>query len=609
MTSLPELPAFATVSLVEFSEFIETFVYHRLPRPYLYLTVMYAVLHLIVLLILAPIFAEQLKSGRFWMVRLVPTKRGSIIVPNYLDASATLVAIYVLYDIGYVIKLLLTCYNVTSQHNIPLLFTVRFMVLTTIGWIFLLGFFLVRVPPSAFVVPAFLWNIGIFAIPCGIHFGTLFLLLRANKHWNTYWALYLELRPNIDQALSAGRTMPSAAQVDTASRMIGVELASYSSSTLRWASPYYAWATCFGVAILVLTLDILFRHWGDLQTSEAMPMQTGGTITLQKSARTQRSATVSAGIRRWIRNVPVGSQLVLNVSAHGEPTITDAQDGQGAAQQGPGLQRNGRPMRKMLLYGLGLQPLATDAYNDPAGGFSERRARSSLRLLLIHTAIQGGSIFLIAIAQVSAVFVLTRPGFQQPLDTGRVPGWGVEWVKYLSVVKLLESYGTAVFGLVLFISILMRQLKAIELAKGRANAGAQSQGEEGYTAGLVLSAPGPSASCFDSTEASKPNAPRPHSTVSAGVTSRYGSVHLQVDPHEDGPGDKCRSVSNHSPIRAAAPASHAQRTQDWRHTRLHHPDGQQLATFDAPSRREKASSAYGHEGKVSEDDSIIEDCI
>ncbi|KAK0524084.1 hypothetical protein OC835_006040 [Tilletia horrida] len=543
LASVPDLPAFATASLRDFSEFIETFVNHRLPSAFLGFLIFYTVLHAVLFCLCLPISAKQLHSGRFWLVRLVPCKRGQVIVLNHLDAPAVLIGAYSLYDTGFAIKLLLTYYNHSSQHNIPALFCLRFIILTTIGWIFLLGFFLVRVPPATFTIPAFIWNIGILAIPLGVHFGALFLLIRATNHWNSYWSLYTELRPSIDRALADGAELPSTEQIDTARQMLGVELAGYSRLIRTWAIPYYVWTALFATAILYVTLSILVTHWGDVSANDDMPMQTGRTRTFYKSTGTARSGTASAGIRRWIKNVPadyeqqIKSSTSLGTTAFGEEA---AQEAEGTIKAGRRSSEGSPKLRKLLLYGLGLRPLAKDAYNDPAGGFSERRARANLRSLLIHTAIQGSSIFLIAAAQVAAVLLVTQPSFLQPLRTGQVPGWGVKWIRFAGIVKLMECYGTFLPGFLLIGSILLRQMKAIELAKARANEGLRPH-DEGRTLTmgpheLNLSAPGPSASARWSNGASTQVYPTtPHS--SAWVVEKRAADQIQAQPLTDGERD------------------------------------------------------------------------
>ncbi|KAK0545620.1 hypothetical protein OC846_005596 [Tilletia horrida] len=516
------IPAFATASMQDFSDFIEVFVEHRMPRPFLALVFLYAAGHMLALIGCVPIFYKQISSGRFWLVRLVSTKSGHIIVPNHLDASATLIGGYALYDIGYCIKLLLCYYNKSGQRNLPALLCMRFIILTGIGWIFLIGFFLVAVPPSTFRIPAWIWNVGIFLIPFGIQFGILFLLVKAVIHWNGYWDAYLQLRPSIDQSLASGQAVPSQAQLETAYRMIGVEAKGYSQWILKWAVPLYTWTALFGAAILVITLYICLSHWGQFKTAEDLPMQsrpTGIGSRGKRSApsRPTNSMTASAGIREWRKKVQPAS-------ANSMPPTSTLSSGTGSTLAYERLDSEGRQSHekddenkrrrkrrpaagRMALYLLGLAPFSKDAYNDPTGGFNENVARASLRSLLLHTAVQGGCVSFIALIQVSTVVLLTRPGWLNPLDTDQLPGWGVAWAQTTGVYQLLEFYGTGLPGLLLITSILIRQVTAIKLARARAREGVVGAtvigGDGGAFAkqtlprsgeGFHLSAPGPSAS-------------------------------------------------------------------------------------------------------------------
>ncbi|KAE8259910.1 hypothetical protein A4X13_0g697 [Tilletia indica] len=493
--SIPPLPAWATSSLYEFSEFIETLVHHRLPPAYIGFVVLYASLHAVFFIICIPIFAKQFKSGRFWLLRLVPAQRGRVIVPNHLDASATLIGAYTLYDVGYCIKLILCYYQRSDQHNLPALLCLRFIILTTIGWIFLLGFFLVKVPPASFKVPAYVWNIGIFAIPFGVHLGSLFLLIKATNHWNAYWALYLELRPTITQAIANGAQSPSTTQIDLARRMMGVELAQYSKLVFYWAAPYLVWTGLFATAILVVTYSILITHWQDVRTTEELPMQTGASQAYTTPGQyTARSMTASAGIRKWVKEVPARQEEQMQSSfTTNNTTLADTASISGDKGKGSSSDLK-HHFPKLVMYGLGLRPLTKDAYNDPTGGFGERQARAGLRSLLLHTALQGSCIFIIALTQIGASLIMFHRSFLQPLHTGQVPDWGVEWVKLAGVLRVLEFYGAIFPGFFLISSILIRQMKAIKLSKARAQQGLVGVRTHRTGDDLQLSAPGPSVS-------------------------------------------------------------------------------------------------------------------
>ncbi|KAK0525073.1 hypothetical protein OC842_005628 [Tilletia horrida] len=516
--SVPALPSIATQSLTQFSDFIEEFVHHRLPTPYIGFVLLYACGHAFFFTLCIPIFAKQIKSGRFWLVRLVTTQRGRVLVPNHLDASATLIGAYTLYDIGFTIKLILCYYQRSSQHNLPALLCMRFMILTTIGWIFLLGFFLVKVPPASFRMSAKVWNIGIFAIPLTIHFGALFLLIKAVKHWNAYWADYNILRPSIDLALTQGLTRPSDGQINLARHMLGVELAGYSRWVFYWSIPYVTWTVLFATAILIVTLSILTTHWDEVRPHhENLPMQTGATRGHSNAMGqdTAKSMTASAGIRKWVRAVPAfvpGIEDDRFQSSHitTESTLESAGTTSFIGDERPssdfkkrsrsrssvGTKHNHhKRVTKLVLYGLGLRPLARDAYDDPTGGFSEHRARVGLRSLLRHTALQGGCIFLIAMTQIAAPLIMVAPSFLQPLRTGHVPSWGVEWIRITSALRLVEFYGAGVIGFFLIGSILKRQMEAIELSRARAREGVAGVRTTRHSAEeFQLSAPGPSVS-------------------------------------------------------------------------------------------------------------------
>ncbi|CAD6893518.1 unnamed protein product [Tilletia controversa] len=493
--SIPPLPAYATASLPQFSDFIELFVHHALPHAYVGLVILYASLHAVFFVLCIPIFGKQFKSGRFWLLRLVPAQRGRIIVPNHLDASATLIGAYTLYDVGYCIKLILCYYQRSGQHNLPALLCLRFIILTTIGWIFLLGFFLVKVPPASFKVPAYVWNVGIFAIPFGIHLGSLFLLIKATNHWNAYWDLYLQLRPSIKQALASGAQVPSEAQIDVARRMLGVEMAGYSKFVFYWAIPYFVWTALFATAILVVTFSILVTHWQEVRTVEELPMQTGRSLApTQPGQQTLKSMTASAGIRKWIKDVPDRKEDQMQSSFATNTTMTDTSSNGALAEQSTSELKHHLSISQLIKYGLGLRPLAKDAYNDPTRGFSEREARAGLRSLLRHTALQGTCIFIIALSQIGASLIMTHRSFLQPLYTGQVPHWGVEWIMLASTLRLLEFYGAATPGFFLIGSILKRQMMAIKLSKARAQEGIAPVQTHRTGDDLQLSAPGPSVS-------------------------------------------------------------------------------------------------------------------
>ncbi|KAL9935388.1 hypothetical protein V8E36_005736 [Tilletia maclaganii] len=534
LSTVPELPAYATASLVEFNNFVETSVQHRLPEVYRIFIILHTVLHSVMFLLTVPIFAKQIHSGRFWIFRLIPTPRGRILVLNHLDASAVLIGAFTIFDVGYYIKTILGYYDVSGQHGLPALLLLRFVILTTIGWIFLLGFFLVRVPPSSFRIPASIWNVGIFAAPFSIHFGALFLLVDATHHWNKYWHTYLLLAPTIKQALANGAALPSTSQISLARVMLGVELSRFAHATRNWAIVYYLWTGLFATATLAVTLNILLAHWSQLGGADGMPIQMQQTRTYNKTMdrATAKSLTASAGIRKWIKETPSTYEQQVDMAGSGTdldsepPTPRATSEGRDASLQDvdeltlhdndAGNKSQNRPTpRRLMVYLLGLKPLVKDAYNDPTRDFSERDARAGMRSLLLHTALQGSAIFVIALAQIGAVFLVTQPAFLQPLKTNPANAgvWGIDFVRYSCIIKLMEGYGTIIPGLVLISSILMRQMKAIALSRARANqgvvmgaarqeGGAQQQTGVRTGADLQLSAPGPSASAAWSQDAS-----------------------------------------------------------------------------------------------------------
>jgi len=508
--SVPDLPPSATSSLRSFSEFLEVFACHRLPSAFIGLVFVYACGHVFFFCLCLPYFSKQIKSGRFWLVRLVTTERGRIIVPNHLDAAATLIGAYTLYDIGYCIKLILCYYQRASQQNLPVILCMRFVILTTIGWIFLLGFFLVRFPPNTFKIPAYVWNIAIFALPSMIYFGTVYCLERATTHWNDFWGDYLELRSIVDAALADDITTPTSDQIAMARVMIGVDLSRSCRWILFWAIPYAALALLFATAILTVTLSILISHYKDVKVEETLPMQSELPHGFSRAGglRGSNSFTASMGIRKWMRELPTVPEergqtaTTLTMESANSSKSTRAADTGQREQHSP----FGRsvPSRtsskssyvKLAMYGLGLRPLNRDAYNDPSGGFSESRARAGLRTLLIHTAIQGGCVFVVALTQVTACLIMTHPAFLQPLaakhDAG---GWGAEWIRLNGILRMLEFYGAAIPGINLIGSILMRQMHAIGISQAREAQGLPSQtqrtGED-----FALSAPGPSVSAM-----------------------------------------------------------------------------------------------------------------
>ncbi|KAL9935382.1 hypothetical protein V8E36_005730 [Tilletia maclaganii] len=508
---LPSLPASATSSLHNFSEYLEIYAHHCLPSAYRGMVIVYACGHIFAFCLCLPYFSKQIRSGRFWLVRLITTKRGRIIVPNHLDAAATLIGAYTLYDIGYCIKLILAYYQRTSQHNLMIILCMRFIILTNICWIFLLGFLLVKYPPNTFKVPAYVWNIGIFALPGAVIFGTAFCLRQLATYRNRFWAGYLKLRPIVDTALASGLTTPSADMIARARIMLGVNLHKCSWWILYWATPYAVWALFFATAILTVTLSILISHSKELkEDKDPLPMQSVPMLGFSRSGelRSGSSMTASMGIRKWVRELPTvpeerGQTATLLTIASGDPVKSEgtenvllqrAHHSASERKVPPRTASSGPSFAKLALYGLGLRPLARDAYNDPSGGFSERKARAGLRTLLIHTATQGGCSFLVALTQIAACLVMVHPLYLQPLAAkGDAVAWGAKWVRLDSILRILEFYGAAIPGIGLIVSILMRQMQSIGISQAREARGLPLQmhrtGED-----FALSAPGPSAS-------------------------------------------------------------------------------------------------------------------
>jgi len=503
------LPASATSSLHGLSEFIEVFAHHRLPKPYVGLVWFYLVGHSLMFLLCLPYFLKQIKSGRFWLVRLVNTKRGRIIVPNHLDASATLIGAYTIWDMGFCIKLLLGYYSLSVQRNLPVITCMRFVILTIIGWIFLLGFFLVKVPPNRHKTPAWLWNVGIFVIPCTVYIGTIYCLYQANLTWNDYWSSYQRLREVLDAALATNATVPTSEQIAMAQVMIGLQLHMSNEWKLWWGIPYAVFAFIFSIVILTVTLSILISHYSGLKKKADLPMQTNAFSATNRRSRLT-SMTASMGIRKWIRELPPVPEerhsslsMLSNDTGRTSPLTMDGKTGsqpsQGHRISSRNSKRSGRGFTRMAMYGLGLRPLTQDAYDDPTGGFSDSEASAGLRSLLCHTAVQGSCIFLIVMSQVGACFIMTHPVWLQPLAShADVAVWGAKWVQLSCILRMLEFYGTGLPGLALVVSILMRQMFAIGISQARkASASASVAGPtltQRSGADFALSALGPSVS-------------------------------------------------------------------------------------------------------------------
>ncbi|KAL9932062.1 hypothetical protein V8E36_009123 [Tilletia maclaganii] len=569
------LPASATASLQGLSDLIEIYAHHRLPKAYLSVIWLYLAGHSLMFLLCLPYFLRQIKSGRFWVVRLVNTERGRIIMPNHLDASATLIGAYTLWDVGFCIKLMLGYYSRSSQKHLPIIVCLRFIILATIGWIFLLGFFLVKVPPNRHKTPSWLWNIGIFALPCSVYLSTIYCLYEADVWWNDYWTTYKALRPALNAALAAGATVPTQEQINTTILMLGVQLHQSNRWKLIWALPLAVFASAFATAVLVVTLSILLSHYSGLKKKAELPMQTLA-FSAMNGRRPEASMTASMGIRKWMRELPsvpeerhqaysvLSDATEKSASPATDDTKSAAGAGAGAVLSQSSQQQRATPSRsskrssgvtfsRMAMYGLGLRPLAQDAYNDPTGGFSESDTQAGLRSLLLHTAVQGVCIFVTALVQVGLCVIIALPAFQQPLIASssgkRNPGgWGAEWIYLHSILRLLEFDPTAIPGVVLFVSILIRQAFAIGISQAReaAASGAirPTHTNQRSGANFHLPAPGPSIwARFTSGQisVSEMQSEGTPSRVGSGGGSRRSGATREVDVESGSVGGKSSS--------------------------------------------------------------------